>query len=142
MCISLKSFFLASTLSIATFAGLSATPAEARDWHGDRGYHRGWDRGRDHDHYRRDRHSHGNFSISFGQWIDPTPAYIPTYNYVPTPAPMQYPAQYVQTTYTPPAVAEGRYCREYNTISQVAGRAQNTYGTACMQPDGSWEIVD
>jgi surface antigen len=37
---------------------------------------------------------------------------------------------------------EGRYCREYQAVSTVAGRKQQTYGTACMQPDGSWEIVN
>lgn len=36
----------------------------------------------------------------------------------------------------------GRYCREYQAVSTVAGRRQQTYGTACMQPDGSWEIVN
>lgn len=36
----------------------------------------------------------------------------------------------------------GRYCREYITTATVAGRAQQVYGTACRQPDGSWELVD
>lgn len=36
----------------------------------------------------------------------------------------------------------GRYCREYQNRSTVGGRVQETYGTACMQPDGSWEIVN
>ena len=36
----------------------------------------------------------------------------------------------------------GRYCREYQGVSTVAGRQQQTYGTACMQPDGSWEVVN
>lgn len=36
----------------------------------------------------------------------------------------------------------GRYCREYQSISTVAGRQQQTYGTACMQPDGSWEVIN
>jgi surface antigen len=35
----------------------------------------------------------------------------------------------------------GRYCREYTSDAIVAGRKQQTYGTACRQPDGSWEIV-
>ncbi|HEX7967134.1 MAG TPA: RT0821/Lpp0805 family surface protein [Stellaceae bacterium] len=35
----------------------------------------------------------------------------------------------------------GRYCREYTSDAVVAGRKQQTYGTACRQPDGSWEIV-
>lgn len=33
----------------------------------------------------------------------------------------------------------GRYCREYTTEANVAGRRQQLYGTACRQPDGSWE---
>lgn len=32
------------------------------------------------------------------------------------------------------------YCREYNRDIVVGGRVQNGYGTACMQPDGAWEV--
>lgn len=35
----------------------------------------------------------------------------------------------------------GRYCREYQQSVYVNGRQQSGYGTACQQPDGSWEIV-
>lgn len=35
----------------------------------------------------------------------------------------------------------GRYCREYTTISTVGGKPQRIYGTACRQPDGSWQLV-
>lgn len=35
----------------------------------------------------------------------------------------------------------GRYCREYQTTATVGGRPQQVYGTACRQPDGSWQIV-
>ena len=35
----------------------------------------------------------------------------------------------------------GRYCREYQQTIVVGGREQSAYGTACQQPDGSWEIV-
>lgn len=37
---------------------------------------------------------------------------------------------------------EGRYCREYQKRVAVGGRAQNAYGTACRQLDGSWELVN
>jgi hypothetical protein len=30
------------------------------------------------------------------------------------------------------------YCREYNETFQIGGRTQHGYGTACLQPDGSW----
>ena len=35
----------------------------------------------------------------------------------------------------------GRYCREFQQTVQVGGETQSAYGTACRQPDGSWEIV-
>jgi surface antigen len=37
---------------------------------------------------------------------------------------------------------DGRYCREYVTQSRIGGQLQETYGTACRQPDGSWQIVN
>jgi surface antigen len=33
-----------------------------------------------------------------------------------------------------------RYCREYRSTAEVAGKTQQIYGTACRQPDGSWKI--
>jgi len=35
----------------------------------------------------------------------------------------------------------GRYCREYTQEINIGGQKQTGYGTACRQPDGSWEIV-
>ncbi len=35
----------------------------------------------------------------------------------------------------------GRYCREYTRTITVGRELYEGYGTACMQPDGSWEIV-
>ncbi|MCB9991064.1 MAG: glycine zipper 2TM domain-containing protein [Rhodospirillales bacterium] len=36
----------------------------------------------------------------------------------------------------------GRYCREYQQTVYVGGQKESAYGTACQQPDGSWEIVN
>ncbi len=36
---------------------------------------------------------------------------------------------------------DDRYCREYQTQAQIGGRTERLYGTACRQPDGSWERV-
>lgn len=36
--------------------------------------------------------------------------------------------------------ASGGYCREYRQEVIVGGEKQQAYGTACRQPDGSWEI--
>lgn len=41
---------------------------------------------------------------------------------------------------TEPAGGE-RYCREFITEVVIGGRAEQAYGTACRQPDGSWERV-
>lgn len=35
----------------------------------------------------------------------------------------------------------GRYCREYQQTIVVGGETQQSYGTACRQPDGSWQVV-
>ncbi len=34
----------------------------------------------------------------------------------------------------------GQYCREYSQTITVGGKSEQAYGTACRQPDGSWEI--
>ncbi len=37
--------------------------------------------------------------------------------------------------------ADGRYCREYVTEVLIGGRREQAYGTACRQPDGSWQVI-
>ncbi len=49
--------------------------------------------------------------------------------------------QYQVTPVKTYQVNDGRYCREYQTTSVIGGRAQQTYGTACRQSDGSWELI-
>jgi surface antigen len=36
----------------------------------------------------------------------------------------------------------GQPCREFITAITIGGREEQGYGTACRQPDGSWQIVD
>lgn len=36
---------------------------------------------------------------------------------------------------------EGKYCREYMTKANIAGKEQTVYGKACRQPDGQWKVV-
>ena len=38
--------------------------------------------------------------------------------------------------------AGGAYCREYTATAAIGGRSQQTYGTACRQPDGSWQLIN
>lgn len=36
---------------------------------------------------------------------------------------------------------QNQYCREFQQTIVVGGRTQQGYGTACRQPDGSWQIA-
>ncbi|MBI1275785.1 glycine zipper 2TM domain-containing protein [bacterium] len=38
--------------------------------------------------------------------------------------------------------SNGEYCREYRQTIKVGGKSQEGYGTACRQPDGSWQVVN
>ena len=35
----------------------------------------------------------------------------------------------------------GRYCREFQQEVAIGGKAEQAYGTACLNPDGSWEVI-
>ncbi len=35
---------------------------------------------------------------------------------------------------------ENRYCREYTSTATIGDKTETTYGRACRQPDGAWEI--
>lgn len=48
-------------------------------------------------------------------------------------------AEPTSPTYTD---AQGRYCREYQSTGTVGGGRGALYGTACLQPDGAWRVVD
>jgi surface antigen len=45
-------------------------------------------------------------------------------------------------TITPTRTYENgdQYCREYQQTVVVGGESQDAYGTACRQPDGSWQV--
>jgi len=36
--------------------------------------------------------------------------------------------------------SSGNYCREFQQQIMVGGRSETAYGTACRQPDGTWQI--
>lgn len=77
------------------------------------------------------------------------------YNYSRRPPNIYYPPPAVVYPPPPPDVvyvvpnapaevqrADRAYCREYTTQTTIAGKRQQTYGTACRQPDGSWRIIN
>ncbi len=116
-------------ICITTTAPLSA--AVAGPWRHHDGYGHGYNRGYGHHRWHDDT---TRFSFNYTQWIETEPVYVPY-------PPPSYNTNYTPTSYTPPQT-EGRYCREYIRPASVAGRTQQTYGTACLQPDGDWQIVD
>jgi hypothetical protein len=36
----------------------------------------------------------------------------------------------------------GHTCREYQAVTQISGNSRSVYGTACLQSDGSWHVVN
>jgi hypothetical protein len=94
--------------------------------------------------------SRGYFSFSFGfpsYYYAPYPYYAPTYAYSPYygyPPSYGYADQPMYQYQPPPAQADGQqsYCREFQSTIVVEGRQQQAFGTACLQPDGSWQIVN
>lgn len=66
----------------------------------------------------------------------PPPAY-----YVPPPPPVVYAPPPPPAYYAPQAAAPGQQCREYQSTAMINGQPQQTVGTACLQPDGTWRIV-
>jgi surface antigen len=50
-------------------------------------------------------------------------------------------ASYKVTPVKNVSVGGNKYCREYRTTANIAGKVQQMYGTACRQPDGSWKAV-
>ena len=129
---------------------LLAVPAKADGWKdrdGWRGGHerhgRGWDD-------RNRHHSRTTIVVWSGPAYRPyrpyyPPVYYPPVYYPPVvaaPAPVYAPAP---TIYAAPTRDfrdnDGRYCREYQRTALIDGREQQIYGTACLMPDGSWQIV-
>ncbi len=67
--------------------------------------------------------------------------YRQVYIYIPAvPAPQPTPVNY-SYSYNMPAPS-GDYCREYQAVSVIGGQPQQSYGQACLQPDGSWKILN
>lgn len=57
------------------------------------------------------------------------------------PAPAPAPSENVWIEQPAPATASTEYCREYTTEIMINGEAQEAYGQACRQEDGSWKIM-
>jgi surface antigen len=69
--------------------------------------------------------------VSYAQPVYYAPRYVP--NYVAPPDP-------------PPAPVYNErpsdYCREFSQLVRIGGEMQESYGTACLQSDGTWRAID
>lgn len=114
-------------------------------------------------HYRHRSSSNLYVSVGGGSsfyrsgWYGPRPYSYPYYgyNYYPpvtnsvvyqtvpvyTPVPVTVPQAAQADTTSISDAEDGRYCREYQKQVTVGGKQQDSYGRACMQPDGSWEEI-
>lgn len=99
---------------------------------------------------RYHRHGHGHhfgnsFSIGLG-FVFPLYSYGYPY-YAPAPV-YAVPAQLPPTAAAPeqPSYSANReeaaYCREYTKTILIDGREEMSYGTACLQDDGRWRIMN
>ncbi len=75
----------------------------------------------------------------------PAPVYVERHSYYYRPAPVYERPRHARWRHRqpPPAAYQPvqQHCREYQSQVAVGGYAQPGYGTACLQPDGSWQIV-
>jgi hypothetical protein len=83
-------------------------------------------------------------------YAPPPTYYPPPAAYYPPPARPYYPAPGYASMLPPDALPAspmyqgpgGQTCREYSTTVYISGRPQPSYGTACLQPDGTWRLVN
>jgi hypothetical protein len=143
----LKASNLALAALVASAAIVSSFPAVAKDRH----RHGGPREVRHHPvHVDRWRAGHWVHGRHYGRdgwwWVVGSTRYfypVPVYPYPAPPVVVAAPAgAVVATPISPPyTTPNGQTCREYQSMAEIGGRRQMTYGTACLQPDGSWRIV-
>lgn len=142
----LRRCLVAAALSIPIAAAAVAPAAADRrhdSWGG--GHH-----GHTRHHWDSHRHHHHGSGISglFVFDLSPPPprrVYVQPAPVYMQPPPVIYQAPPPVIYQAPPPVAyqppPQPYCREYTATVMVNGRPAETFGTACLQPDGSWRIV-
>ena len=101
-----------------------------------------------------DRTDSYSYAPSYNSYGWNAPAYEPNYVAPPAVAPrviyvepevIEYrraPTRvYVEEGYVgPPAGGRKRHCREFTQTIKIDGKTHESYGTACLRPDGTWQI--
>ena len=78
--------------------------------------------------------------VGFGIGLPAPVYYPPPVVYAPPPVAYVAPPPAAPAAIAP--TAAGGQCREYQTQMMIDGRPQPSHGTACLQPDGIWRIVN
>jgi len=106
-------------------------------WHGrSRGHDYEWRRGH---YYRPSYHAFPAYPPYVTTYIAPPPmVYAPPATSTIIMTAPTLPANQTSPTYTDEA---GRTCREYQSTVIVGDQQQQAYGTACLQPDGTWRVT-
>lgn len=132
-------FAVLATTGLALGLPLLAAPPASAD-----SFYFGFSSGHRHRHHshhwqhHRWHHHHWRPQYYSGYYYPPPPRVV----YVPPP--LVYAPPPLAAVPTSPAyqAANGQYCREYQATVVVNGVPQPSYGTACLQPDGAWRVVD
>jgi hypothetical protein len=56
-------------------------------------------------------------------------------------APAPYYSPTASASNNQPATSTDQTCREYRTTATIDGKPQEIHGTACLQPDGTWQYL-
>ena len=85
-------------------------------------------------------------AVYYGGYYEPNyvapyaPAPQQAVYYVPAPQYREETPAYVTRGYVGVRETRPHYCREYTQRIVIGDQTQESYGTACLQPDGSWRI--
>lgn len=135
-----------ATLALASVLSIAALPALADsaffsfsvgDSHGYRSGHHGY--------YERERFHHWGAPVFYGHHYA-RPYYAPSpivYYEQPTVIERRVIVEEPETIRATRGrvVSDSPYCREYQRNVTVGNHVEQSYGTACRQPDGAWKVV-
>ncbi len=101
-------------------------------------------------HYQQQVYQQQNwYEPAYAQPVYQQPVYQQVYHRPTYQRPVQHRTVYVQPTqvvyapepnYGQSADHNGRFCREFTADVRIGQNIQRSFGTACLAPDGSWQI--
>lgn len=88
------------------------------------------------EHYDRERYRYYHHPMR----PYPVYGYSTVYNNIYVPGAMIPPPPMVAVPTATYTNEYGNYCREFTQQVRIGDRIQESYGTACLQPDGTWRV--